>query len=31
MAVVIEQMREALNRHDLEAFLGCFDSNYRGE
>ncbi len=29
MAVVIERMREALNRHDLEAFLGCFDPNYR--
>ena len=31
MAVVIERMREALNRHDLEAFLGCFDPNYRSE
>ena len=31
MAVVIERMAEALNRHDLEAFLGCFDPNYRSE
>ena len=31
MAVVIERMREALNRHDLEAFLECFDPNYRSE
>ncbi len=31
MAAVIERMREALNRHDLEAFLGCFDPNYRSE
>jgi len=31
MAGVIERMREALNRHDLEAFLGCFDPNYRSE
>jgi len=31
MAVVIERMREALNRHDLQAFLACFDSNYRSE
>ena len=31
MAVVIERMAEALNRHDLEAFLECFDPNYRSE
>ncbi len=31
MAAVIERMREALYRHDLEAFLGCFDSKYRSE
>jgi predicted SnoaL-like aldol condensation-catalyzing enzyme len=31
MAVVIERMREALNRRDLEAFLGCFDPKYRSE
>jgi hypothetical protein len=28
---VIERMAEALNRHDLEALLGCFDPNYRSE
>jgi predicted SnoaL-like aldol condensation-catalyzing enzyme len=31
MAVHFERMREALNRHVLEAFLGCSDSNYRRE
>ena len=31
MAAVIERMQKALNRHDLEAFLGCFDPNYRSE
>ena len=31
MGTVIERMAEALNRHDLEAFLECFDSNYRSE
>ena len=31
MAVVIERMAEALNRHDLEAFLECFDPNYHSE
>ncbi len=31
MAVVIERMEEALNRHDLEAFLECFDPNYHSE
>jgi len=31
MGAVIERMAEALNRHDLEAFLECFDSNYRSE
>ncbi len=31
MVVVIERMREALNRHDLEAFLECFDPNYNSE
>lgn len=29
MSVVIEQMEEALNQHDLEAFLACFDPNYQ--
>ncbi len=31
MAMVIERMAQALNRHDLQAFLECFDSNYRSE
>jgi limonene-1,2-epoxide hydrolase len=31
MPSVVERMREALNRHDLEAFLDCFDPNYRSE
>jgi hypothetical protein len=31
MATVIQRMRDALNRHDLEAFLECFDPNYRSE
>jgi hypothetical protein len=29
--MVIERMAQALNRHDLKAFLGCFDPNYRSE
>ena len=29
MAVVIELMAEALNRHDIEAFVECFDPSYR--
>ena len=31
MTSVIERMHEALNRHDLEAFLECFDQDYRSE
>ncbi len=31
MSSVIERMHEALNRHDLEAFLELFDANYRSE
>jgi hypothetical protein len=31
MLSLIERMREALNQHDLEAFLECFDENYRSE
>jgi limonene-1,2-epoxide hydrolase len=31
MPAVIERMHEALNRHDIEAFLGCFDEGYRSE
>jgi ketosteroid isomerase-like protein len=28
---VLPQLQNAMNRHDLEAFLACFDSNYRSE
>jgi ketosteroid isomerase-like protein len=28
---VIERLLEAQNRHDLGAFLGCFDPDYRSE
>jgi ketosteroid isomerase-like protein len=28
---VIERLRDAQNRHDLEAFLACFDPDYRSE
>ncbi len=31
MPTVIERMHEALNQHDLEAFLECIDENYRSE
>ena len=31
MSGVIERMAEALNRHDLEAFVECFDPSYRSE
>jgi hypothetical protein len=31
MPSVIERMHTAYNRHDLEAFLGCFDQNYQSE
>lgn len=31
MTVVIKRMQDALNRHDLEAFLECFEANYRSE
>ena len=31
MPSVVERMHEALNRHDLEAFLDCFDAGYRSE
>ena len=31
MSSVIERMHEALNGHDLEAFLGCFGEDYRSE
>ena len=29
--MVIERMLEALNSHDLEAFVGCFDPDYQSE
>ena len=31
MPPVVERMREALNRHDLDSFLECFDENYQSE
>src|SRR5215210_1339669 len=31
MPSVVERMREALNNHDLESFLECFDENYQSE
>jgi hypothetical protein len=31
MPSVVERMHEALNRHDLDAFLDCFDSGYQRE
>jgi len=31
MASVVERMNDALNRHDLDAFLDCFDPGYRSE
>ena len=31
MSSVIERMHETLNRHDHEAFLECFDPDYRSE
>jgi ketosteroid isomerase-like protein len=27
----VERLHDAMNRHDLEAFLACFDPNYRSE
>lgn len=31
MSTVIEQLRDAMNQHDLEAMLECFDPDYRSE
>lgn len=31
MPTVIEQLHGAMNRHDLEAMLECFDADYRSE
>ena len=28
---VVERLRDAMNQHDLEAFLVCFDPNYTSE
>ena len=28
---VVERLQEAMNHHNLEAFLDCFDPNYRSE
>jgi hypothetical protein len=30
-AEVIERVRDAQNRHDLDAFVACFDPEYRSE
>ena len=30
-ADVLERSRDAHSRHDLDAFLDCFDSGYRSE
>ena|SRR5215211_8539816 len=31
MPTVLEQLHSAMNRHDLEAMLQCFDPDYRSE
>jgi ketosteroid isomerase-like protein len=28
---VVERLQAAMNRHDLEAFLDCFDANYHSD
>ena len=28
---VFERLHDAQNRHDLDAFVACFDSDYRSE
>jgi len=30
-ASVVERLHDALNRHDLETFVACFDADYRSE
>ncbi len=30
MSPVVERLHEAMNKHDLEAFLECFHLDYRG-
>ena len=29
--MMIENLREAINKHDLDAFVACFDPDYRSE
>src|SRR5215210_6071347 len=31
MPTVLEQLQDAMNEHDLEAMLECFDPDYRSE
>ena len=31
MTEVLERLRDAQNRHDLDAFVACFDPQYRSE
>ena len=31
MTAVIERLREAMNRHDPDAMVECFDPDYRSE
>jgi hypothetical protein len=31
MASVVERLHEAVNQHDIEALLECFDAGYRSE
>lgn len=31
MPTVVEQLQDAMNEHDLEAMLECFDPDYRSE
>jgi ketosteroid isomerase-like protein len=29
--MMVERLREAINKHDLDAFVACFDADYRSE
>jgi hypothetical protein len=29
--MMVESLREAINNHDLDAFVACFDPDYRSE
>jgi ketosteroid isomerase-like protein len=31
MALVVERLNAAMNAHDIEAFVDCFDEDYRSE